>query len=247
MAAASSSSMQTVTISNVGKANLDLLSAALEPTSSAYFTATPSVTLPVTIAPAASQTVTVVYDTVGKTTDTTDTGTLVITSNDPDPTMAAVDVPITGDCPTCNAPDPGCNMTYPHRLWPVGADVSTCTEGNGPLNTTGPGAEDWFSYAGCGVQRDFSTTPGSEISVITHGDGCACGGCVLWHIDYVLEENTGSGFQVEDTVMMPDSTQCPSTGEVNNTTDYTPLTNDVRLIAEEDTNGIGFYFTVCSQ
>jgi hypothetical protein len=239
-------STMTVTVTNIGKADLSLMPPALDMSSSPAFSATPAAPGTQTISPTDSTTVTVGFNSAGLNTSISETGTLVLTSNDP--TMPTVNVPLSAACPDCNQPDPGCNMAYPHRVWPSAADVGSCTEGNGPLNTTGPGAEDWLDYAGCGNQRDFTTTPGEEISIMTHGDGCACGGCVLWHIDYDLEENTtGTGFQIEDQVVMPDSVQCPATGEVNNTTNYTAVTTDVRMVGEPDTQGEGFYFVVCSK
>ena len=232
----------TVTVANAGKADLQVTGLVLAAGTSPFFTITPSVAAPSVVHPGASQTVLVTYDTAGNTAATADTGTLVITSNDP--ATPSVDVPINGTCPTCNMPDSGCNAMYPHRLWPVSADVSPCPTGQ---NTVGASAENWFDYDGCGDVRDFAPTPSVPIQISSWGDGCACAGCILWHIDYSLQENPGSGFVVTDTVQAQDAVQCPATGGTTNTTIYTPMTDDVKMTAMEDTTGIGFYFSVCSQ
>jgi hypothetical protein len=235
-----------VTVQNIGEADLQITSAALTPGSSMYFKVLSPAVPPLTLHPGDTDLVTVFYDTVGKTTMTADTGELDFDSSDP--MTPLVRIPITGACPTCtNVVDSGCNSTYPHRLWPTGADIPSCSEGGPILNTTGPGAENWFDYAGCGDRRDFTTTPGTAIQISTWGDGCGCPGCVLWHIDYTLQENTGAGFQTEETVQAQDAIQCPSTGGTTNTTFFTPMTADVRMTAQFDTTGIGFYYVVCSQ
>jgi hypothetical protein len=244
--APNTTAMRTVTLSNEGDITLQISTAGLSRTSSTAFTLDGAPTFPLALAPAAHQDLTISYDTTALLDAELRSGELVIASNDP--ITPSVSVPLTGTCPGCaiSTPDPGCDMTYPHRVWPVAADVPNCNRGSGPEPTTGANSVNWTSWAGCGVQRDFAITPGHELRIATWGDGCACGGCQIWHINYLLQEDTGSGFQTEIHIAQPDTQQCPATGGAHDESAYTPQTSLVRMIAQQGSSGIGYYFAACS-
>lgn len=164
-----------------------------------------------------------------------------------DPRQPVISRPLQGLCPTCPEIGDGCDAAHPYRLWPQAADVASCTDGGGATRTTtGAGSPEWTFYGGCASQLDFAVTPGKEVVVSTSGDGCACPGCQLWHIDYDLQENLGSSFATQLHVQVPDDVQCPNGKEDANTTLYSPKTSLLRMNAVQASTGEGFYFHLCS-
>ncbi len=166
------------------------------------------------------------------------------TSTGPGTNACTCDTGYTGNGLQCTAIDPYCDATFPHRLWPVSADVSSCASSNGKVwPATGSGSAIWLFW-GCGSVRGFRVTPGTQVEVSTWGDGCSRPGNTLWHIYYELQENGSTKLTVG-----PYDQRCASDGTSNysNTTDYTPVSSDLEMTALTDPQGEGFYFAVCSK
>lgn len=124
-----------------------------------------------------------------------------------------------GDCPT--------------RIWPSQADSPVCLDYSGlAYATTGPNSSNWLFFDSCGVWRNFDVTPGEMVKIVAYGDNCA--GCVIWHVNYVVQENLGSGFT--DILARNPEPDFPGMLDVLY---YTPTTATLRLLAYNS-----YYFAV---
>jgi hypothetical protein len=92
------------------------------------------------------------------------------------------------DLPGCDNPMPDDCLELSSRLQPSAADAGdTCRDSRGNLHpSTGEDSAEWFNYSDCGSWKEFSTAACSWVLVSARGD--TCDGCVLWHINYVIEE-----------------------------------------------------------
>ena len=125
------------------------------------------------------------------------------------------------------------------------ADSNECSDGAGVVHpTTGPGSANWLHFGGCGGQVVFEAAPGQEVRIKASGDGCGCEGCVLWHVNYDIEELGPLGFYETKAHVEVPNVRCPDGQETVNFTAHQPASGRFRLQASR---GEGFYFTVCAR
>lgn len=123
------------------------------------------------------------------------------------------------------------------------AENPVCASGDGTeVPVTGPGAATWLNFGGCGAHAVFESTPGQRVRIGTSGDGCGCDGCVLWHINYDVEELDRRGFYESKLHVAEPDEPCPGGKQASNTTIYQPSRERFRIRAQNDQ---GFYFVVC--
>jgi len=98
----------------------------------------------------------------------------------------------------CDEPMPPDCLDFQTRLWPVSTDGgSTCRDSRGAeWPSTGENSAEWFDYIDCGYIKEFRTNACSRVDIKTRGDSCT--GCTLWHINYSVEEWTGSSWIVTE-------------------------------------------------
>jgi hypothetical protein len=103
-----------------------------------------------------------------------------------------IDVPF--DPGSCTDPRPADCLDAAGRIWPVATDGGiTCTDNHGDAwPSTGEGSAEWFDFIDCGNIKEFEAPPCAWVAVKSRGD--ICDGCVLWHINYVIEEWSGGGW-----------------------------------------------------
>jgi|GEM_PF-3556919 len=115
------------------------------------------------------------------------------------------------------------DASYTYRLYPYSSSGSSCKRTN-----------TWFNYPYCTTAKEYDVTPGSWIGLYAYGDSCA--GCVLYHVNFQIQENYGSGWTTVESHNPPDSK-----GMVY-TTSFQPSTSangKLRIYAPE-----GFYLKV---
>ena len=118
------------------------------------------------------------------------------------------------------------------RIWPSEAPVDTCKDGAGnPHSTTGENSADWFLYGGAGDWKIFDVIPGSQIHIHSRGDSCP--GCVLWHINYYLDDYYGGAWHEVTFIDGPDQKGAEHDHY------YVPIGDRVRIRATS-----GFYVAV---
>lgn len=145
--------------------------------------------------------------------------------------------------PPLATPEEGCDKEFPRRLWPVMAENPTCAGGDGvEVPVTGHGAAAWLNYGGCGSYAVFESTPTQNVRIVASGDGCGCEGCVLWHVNYDVEELDRRGFYESKLHVAEPDEPCLNGKQVSNTTVFQPSRERFRIHAQSDP---GFYFTVC--
>lgn len=105
------------------------------------------------------------------------------------------------DASVVPVPAPSCEESRPSncsglddQIWPVEADTPLCTDTNGNRHeTTGEGAASWFRYGGCGSIKEYDVEPCSWVRIAARGD--SCDSCVLWHVDYVVEQRVDGSWE----------------------------------------------------
>jgi len=105
----------------------------------------------------------------------------------------------------CNNPMPANCFEFSNRLWPVATDGGEfCTDSTLTEHpSTGENSADWFLFGNCGSRKEYSTEACTWVWIHSRGD--TCDGCVLWHIDYVIEENVENDWvQIESVNPEPD-------------------------------------------
>jgi len=120
------------------------------------------------------------------------------------------------------------------RIWPSEAPGPTCWDCYGnPYPSTGPNSATWFHYGGggCGEWKVFPVSPGIPIRIEGHGDSCS--GCVLWHINYWLDDYYGGEWHQVAYIDGPDYRGC------THSYSYTPQGTKIRIRATS-----GFYVAV---
>lgn len=95
-----------------------------------------------------------------------------------------------------------------------------------------PYSKVWFNYSTCGNWKIYPVTPGHWIRIYTYGDSCS--GCVLYHIDFDIQEDLGSGW-----VTMESHNPGPDFKGMVYTTVYRPTGYQIRILANS-----GFYIKV---
>jgi hypothetical protein len=94
-----------------------------------------------------------------------------------------------------------------------------------------PHSKVWFNYSTCGNWKIYPVTPGHWIRIYAYGDSCS--GCVLYHIDFDIQEDLGSGWVTMESHNPPD------TKGMVYTTVYRPSGYQIRILANN-----GFYIKV---
>ncbi len=107
---------------------------------------------------------------------------------------------------------------YAERIYPSASDGSGCDP-----------HEIWFNYYPCNDWKEYTVTPGAWLGLYAYGD--SCGGCMLWHINFQIQEDFGSGWQTVET-HNPE----PDTKGMKYTTSYRPSTGKIRIYSTS-----GFY------
>jgi hypothetical protein len=104
------------------------------------------------------------------------------------------------DVGECTGPMPDGCLAFSTQIWPVATDGgATCTDSGGnAVPSTGPASAEWFDYIDCGDIKQYEARPCQWVRIRAYGDSCP--GCVLWNIDYVLEENRGGDWIPVETV-----------------------------------------------
>lgn len=96
--------------------------------------------------------------------------------------------------PSCEEPRASNCSEFDNQIWPVEADTPLCTDTNGNRHeTTGEGAATWFRYGGCGSIKEYDVEPCSWVRISSRGD--SCDSCVLWHVDYVVEQRVDGSWE----------------------------------------------------
>jgi len=120
-------------------------------------------------------------------------------------------------------------------IWPSDAPSTTCYCASGcpksDMPSTGKDAATWFEFGGCGNWKVYDVTPGSSINIHAYGD--TCDGCVLWHINYYLDDYHSGEWHEIKYVNGPNKP-----GAVYDM-NYTPVGNKIRVRAVN-----GFYVKV---
>lgn len=101
----------------------------------------------------------------------------------------ATEFNVTGELPAMAKGDVWVSSADEIMIWPSEAPGPTCWACYGkPHPSTGPNSATWFHYrgGGCGEWKVFSVSPGIPIRIEGHGDSCS--DCVLWHINYWLDD-----------------------------------------------------------
>ena len=118
------------------------------------------------------------------------------------------------------------------RIWPSDASVEECRDSHGRVHpATGEDSATWFHYGGCGSWKVFDVSPGSKIRIESHGDSCSS--CVLWHINYYLDDYYDGEWHQVAYIDGPDYRGC------RHNYSYTPKGEKIRIRATS-----GFYVAV---
>lgn len=123
-----------------------------------------------------------------------------------------------GSRPACTEP------SYPYRIYPYSSSGYNCKRTN-----------TWFNYGGCSAYKEYHVTAGSWLGLYAYGDSCP--GCVLWHINFQIQEDFGSGWVTTET----HNPGADFRGMIY-TTSYVPSTGKIRIYAPQ-----GFYVKVFEQ
>ncbi len=76
---------------------------------------------------------------------------------------------------------------FQKRIWPSEAPVEYSINSDGEsIPTTGENSATWFYFGNCGNWKTFNVPIGSRIKIESHGDSCP--DCLLWHINYYLDD-----------------------------------------------------------
>ncbi len=136
-------------------------------------------------------------------------------------------VEITEPAPLCETME-----DYTQQVWPSGSAGSKCVNSKGKtLPKSGPGAATWFNYGGCGSWKTFPAIP--DVLHRLRATGDSCGGCMLWHVGFHIQEDFGAGWETVETHDPPDKKGMKY--EIL----YTPKTDEFRIQALG-----GFYIKV---
>jgi hypothetical protein len=112
------------------------------------------------------------------------------------------------------------------RIWPSGADVSSCTSSSGTTYpTSGEGSAHWFNWGGCASWYTFEIPQGETVRLKIYTDSCA--GCVCYHPDFDIYEFIGGSWVLEGTYDLPD---------VKGTTEYLYKSFDSNQIKVQTNN-----------
>lgn len=104
-----------------------------------------------------------------------------------------------------------------------------------PSSSVGAGCnatDEWFHYGSCTDSKTYDVTAGAWIGLAARGD--SCGGCVLYHIAFDIQEDLGAGW-----VTMEHHDPTPDAKGMFYNTSYRPQTSQVRVVAPA-----GFYLKV---
>ena len=119
-----------------------------------------------------------------------------------------------------------------NRIWPSDASVKECRAASGKIYpATGEDSATWFHWGGCGSWKVFNVSSGSEIRIESHGD--SCGACVLWHVNYYLDDYYDGEWHQVTYIDGPDYRGC------KHNYSYTPKGEKIRIRATS-----GFYVKV---
>jgi len=103
-----------------------------------------------------------------------------------------------------------------------------------PTSTGGAGCgiDNWFNFTPCTDWKVYDVIPGQWLRIHAWGD--SCGGCVLYHVDFNIQEDQGSGWQTTET-HDPE----PDALGMQYHTAYLPTTSQIRIQSAS-----GFYARV---
>jgi uncharacterized membrane-anchored protein len=110
-------------------------------------------------------------------------------------------------------------------IYPSGADVQSCRDSTGKIYPSiGPQAARWFSWGGCGRQKEYDVFPGEQIILYAYGDDCQS--CVCYNADFILYE------QRQDAWIPIQRFDLPNQPGLHIPIYYNPSSSKIKIIAD---------------